>query len=453
MSLPGDPVYALATPPRPARRAVIRLTGRELLARADAVLPPGLPRPRGRREARTGALAWLPGCRVPAALLVFPGPGSATGEDVLEIHLPSSLPVLEAVQEQLRRAGLRPAEPGEFTRRAFRNGRLDLVQAEAVLDLVHARSAGAAAAAAAVLAGGLGRPMAAAREALAGALTELEASLDFEEGDTADLRPEEVAGLLREARRALAAGLDGEERRTPGPAGLPRIGLAGPPNAGKSTLFARLTGRRVLVSGEAGTTRDLLEGTWRPPGLEEEWLLVDGPGRGGVAADPRDAAARKLATRRPCDLWWWLGDVGDPATPPPEPLPGAPLLVVWNQRDRPRRVPLEVLRRAETWGPPVWISARTGAGLAELARRSAALLARAEEERAAAVAAGARHRAALRAALECLERAEELHATGAGADLVAEELRAAIRALEELAGRLAPKDLLDRIFSRFCIGK
>ncbi|MDA1259730.1 MAG: tRNA uridine-5-carboxymethylaminomethyl(34) synthesis GTPase MnmE, partial [Planctomycetota bacterium] len=208
-------MFAQATPRGGAERGVLRLSGPDLLDRADLLLPYGLPRPSRppRREVLHGNWEGLPGASEACAVWVMPGPRSATGEDVIELHLPGSQPLLDAAAAELLARGVRRAEPGEFTRRAFLNGRLDLVQAEAVLDLVQARSSAGARAAAAVLTGSLGREMEAAREALTAALVETEAGLDFEEGDSQDLRPSEIAEQLAIARVALASGRTSERQR------------------------------------------------------------------------------------------------------------------------------------------------------------------------------------------------------------------------------------------------
>lgn len=447
-----DWIVAPATPAGPSERAVLRLSGPGLLDGAVALLPAGCPLPRGRREARAGRVEWTAGARLPATLLVFPAPGSATGEDVLELHLPGSAPVVSAVLARCLAGGARLAEPGEFTRRAFLNGRLDLTAAEAVLEVVGARSRAGVRAAGAALSGRLGAELQAARDALADALAEIEAGLDFEEGDAADLRPAEIDGLLARARTALRQADRGEAAR-PAPASGWRIGLTGRPNAGKTSLFARLTGATALVSAEPGTTRDRLEAVWRPPGGDEAWTLADGPGMGGPARDPRDAAARRRATGEEFDLWWLVVDASDPAARCPERPEGAPSLVVWTKSDVARAVGEAEVARAADRGPSVWVSARSGAGLAELAHATGHGLAGAAEAREARAWVGERHRAALRTSLAALERAERLHGTRAPSELLAEELRAALVPLGELVGELTPEDLLDRVFARFCIGK
>lgn len=389
-----------------------------------------------------------------AELLVFPGPESATGEDVLEWHLPGSLPVgdalLDALLDHGRAQGLRLAEAGEFTRRAFLNGRLDLTQAEAVLALVSAGSGAEARAAAALLGGALSECLRKTRDALQAALVELEAGLDFEEGDSQDLEPGDVDALLDRAELALAEGLRGEEARQLTESGLPCIALLGPPNAGKSALVQALTGEARLVSAEAGTTRDWRETAWRAPGEESDWVLLDGPGLGEAAVDARDRAAREQASGNlpQVDLWWRCADPADPAAPPALPQE-APVLQVWTKTDL-GHPPPAMAPAAEA---EVRISAHSGVGLPELATQTAALLRRGAEDRAAVAAVSERHQAALQEALLQLAQARALVAAAEAQDLVAEHLRAALNELAGLVGRFTPEDLLDRLFARFCVGK
>ena len=382
---------------------------------------------------------------------VMPGPHSATGEDVLELHLPGSQPLLDATAAALLQAGFRRAEPGEFTRRAFLNGRLDLVQAEAVLDLIQSRSAAGARAASAVLAGALGRETAAAREALMAALVEIEAGLDFEEGDSQDLQPAEIIQHLTQAREALASGRAREQQRGARQSPGFRIALRGRPNAGKSALFRALTGVEALVSAEAGTTRDRVAAPWFAASAETPWQLLDGPGSGADAVDARDAAARARAEREPdhADLIWHCVDLSDPAGHDPTLRMDPPHLLVLTKAELPARaqIPPTLLARA------VAVSVHAGSGFAELERATALACSEREIARNARLASVARHDEALQAAAEAVERARGWQERGSSQDLVAEELRTALHALAGLAGALAPEEVLDRLFARFCVGK
>lgn len=460
----GDLILAPATPPGPAPRAVLRLSGPGLLAAAGAFLPVGLPCPSGAREVLAGRWPVAEGLGFAVELLAFPGPGSATGEDVLEIHLPSGAAAMEQVRGFLLAAGFRAAEPGEFTRRAFLHGRLDLVQAEAVLDLVHARSAAEARAASNRLQGSLGPALQSARDALVAALVELEAGLDFEEGDSQDLQPGEIEEVLAAGRKALEAGLARERQRRQRRGEDWRILLLGPANAGKTTLFQELTGTAGLVSSVAGTTRDRREARWQRRLAVDQaaWTLLDLPGLGGRAVDARDEAARALATGQltgeaaPDLALMVLPSDADPAALDLL-LPECPLILVWSQGDRglPVAAALRevVARRLPEPAATVIVGDHGRAGRDALELAVAAALEELAGHGAVAARHSRRHQEALEGALAHLRLAQEWVVSGGPQDLVAEELRQALAELAALVGEVTPEDLLDRVFGAFCIGK
>lgn len=463
-----DGILAPATAPGPAHRAVLRLSGPRLLAQAATFLPADLPRPQGQREVLQGEWQAFPGVSLPVTLLCFPGPHSATGEDVLELHLVSSAPALRALEEHLLEQGLRYAEPGEFTRRAFLNQRLDLTQAEAVLDLVHAHGAGEARQAASRLQGGLRDSLAETREALMASLVELEAGLDFEEGDSQDLEPGEIAQHLERAEEALREGLQaqGQHQLRARPAW--EILLLGPANAGKTSLFQTLTGEGALVSSEAGTTRDRRDAPWHGLASVQNhaddlpWMLWDLPGLGGEAADARDLAARQqtehdLASGIHADLLLLVLAPETQVEELPQLLPAIPTLLVWSQSDR-QTLPSAALRSALARQLPAdTVELRIGdqgrQGRQELEQAVAQELSRLAGQREARTQHSERHQAALQEALVAVGRAQEWVAASGPQDLVAEELRVALLALAALMGETTPEDLLDRLFSSFCIGK
>jgi tRNA modification GTPase len=452
---PADGIYALATATSAAPRAVIRVSGTKLCADASRWLPRGWP-VSADQKATAGTWLWFGDCRLPVATLFFPGPSSATGEDVVELHLPGSPPLLEEIFSHLQKQGLRAAEAGEFTRRAFLNGKLDLAQAEAVLDLIHSRNAQQAVAAASVLGGGLGRKLQIARDALVYGLVQLEAGLDFEEGDSQDLSPAEVGDALSSAKNAIARGKLGEQQRRVEQAEQWRIALVGAPNAGKTSLFGAITGHAALISEIAGTTRDRLQTVWPQPAevrrQTRSWLLCDLPGVGGVAVDPRDAAARQRLLDDQFDFQLCVIDSADARAQLPTALPDVPRLVVVNKCDLPCLLPEAVLQEVHQHAA-IWVSSVQPASLTALTDAVAAASLQAEQQHACTLRSVDRHCRALEQAQECLDQAQKWLQVGGNQDLVAEEIRAALMTLAELVGEFTPEDLLDQLFGEFCVGK
>ena len=472
-------IVAVSSPPGPGARAVLRLSGPESarLVRESTRLETELDA-RGVYRGR-----FLDGRgEQPLLLLWMPGPHSYTREDVAEFHLPGSPPLVEAALARLVQLGAEPAQRGEFTRRAFQHGRLDLTRAEGVLLLVEAANEEERRSAAALLFGGLAERVQALRETLVELRVRCEASLDFDETDTGHVDDAVLARMGAACLAGLGEALRWEERREP-VSGLPRVVLAGEPNAGKSSLFNRLVaarapGDRAIVSGLAGTTRDAKSGLWSVAG--GDCRLVDTAGHDGAlggsdaADDDPDRAAQAFAgaERDAADLLLWVVDASRASAIPlaeqAARLPAGPArLLVWNQVDRPGAAPEPP---TELQGLPwVAVSAETGAGLAELERAAARGLGRAPATPSesgptaaggdAPAGAGAgrelsvRHRQALERSRVELARALELHGAAAPLDLVATSLKHATDALDAILGATTTEDLLDRIFARFCLGK
>jgi len=403
----------------------------------------------------------------PALVLWMPGPRSLTREDVVELHVPGAPPLLAALLDRVLALGAVAAGRGEFTRRAFLSGRIDLLRAEGVLSLVEAQSEAERRAASALLFGGLSDRIDVLRDKLSDARALAEASLDFDESDTGHVPDEELVALARSAHAGLEHALSWEERR--GAArGEPRVVLFGAPNAGKSLLYNALTGADAIVSDVPGTTRDVLGAPWNVGGVS--CRLVDTAGL--ERADVRGAhgAAQLVAgdQRSAADLVLWVVDAtrADTAVQQAESSsvpPGVPCLLVWNQSDRPqaKEQPPRCLARHE-W---VSTSGRTGAGFESLERAVALALglepsaAQGEYDPAAARSGevarelSARHRHALRAAADEVARALAARAEGEPLDLFAAGLRAATDELDAITGRTTAESVLDRVFARFCIGK
>ena len=437
-----DTIVAVATPPGHGALAVLRLSGpgsRELVARLCPGGPAWRPRRASLRRARDEdavldevLVTWMP------------GPGSVTGEDVVEVSTHGNPLLVQAVQQRLVALGARPARPGEFTRRAVEHGRLDLVQAEAVAAVVAARSLEGARLALAGLDGALGRRLAAWRERWLDLAAELEARLDHPDEELATLPEAELVAELEAdsaALRDLAATWARSRPRLQGA----RVALRGPVNVGKSSLFnALLEQERALVSDEAGTTRDVVS-AW----LDLDGLPVELMDTAGERAEARglEAAGQVLGARlsAEADLHLWLCDLRAPPQPPPE--GEVRRLVVGTHLDR---VSLEA-------GPPAGVdlavSSTTGAGLPALRRALREALARAPLQAQEAVVLSARqHALCLRLGDHLAEAAGAL-LLGAGPAVAASELTLALEALAELDGQDVREAVLDRVFARFCIGK
>ncbi len=450
-----DTIAAISTPAGPARRGIVRVSGPGAVALVQATVRDEEPRfaPGHARLCARGRFDDGRGLQ-PVTLLWMRAPHSFTREDVAEFHLSGAEPLLACALARLLALGARAAQPGEFTRRAFLNGRLDLSRAEGVLALTEAGNEAARAAAALLLDGGLEERAAALRECVLGLLTLCEASLDFDEAETGHVPHAELELLRAAAGAAVDEALAWEVRRA-APASGARVLLLGAPNAGKSSLWNALTGGRALVSPQAGTTRDALAGEWRL--VTSACRLIDGPGQDPTvleAARPEPgpsgpaAKAQQLFAkeRAQADLVLWVADATRPLL---DAAPEGARLLVWNKTDLPAARALP----ERSGVPGVAVSARSGAGLTQLAREVERLLGGEDREGGATRMLFARHHEALVRARAQLSAAGELLAARAPLDLTAEALRATLTALDELSGRTLPEDVLERIFARFCLGK
>lgn len=452
MGYPSDTIAALGTPVGTAALAVIRVSGpacAELSAIVSGTPPPPRVATHGDYRARDGRLV------DDVVATFFKGPQSYTGEDSLEISSHGNPLIAQAILEDLYARGCRPAEPGEFTRRAFLNGRMDLSQAEAVMDLIHARSERALTAANQQLRGSLGRHLASLTESVLGVLARVEAYIDFPDED---LPPEDravvgqaLADVLRGTDRLLATHRYGDLLR----GGIKTV-ILGEPNAGKSSLLNRLVGHeRALVSAEPGTTRDYLEETILvgPHALR----LID---TAGLRTDPgaieQMGITKTLERATDADLILWVLDANRPA-PALHPeiagrLTAGNTVVVLNKVDLlaqgtlPCAVPAGLEARQ--------VSALTGVGLEALieaiTRRADAFQVLQGEE---IIAINARHAEALRRARECLLSAQGKLGPGAASELLASDLRGVLDALGEIGGKIDHERMLDHLFATFCIGK
>jgi len=450
MSFLGDTIAALATPVGTSAITVVRASGAQCPELARHIFgmlpPPRLATHADYREAR-GALV------DDVLFTYFAGPNSFTGEDTLEISCHGNPFIAQKILEDLFARGCRPAEAGEFSRRAFLNGRLDLSQAEAVMDLIHARSERALAAANQQLRGALGRHMTGLISQLVNILAQIEAYIDFPEEDLPAEDSKRVQGQIEEllagTNRLLATTHYGELLRD----GIKTV-IVGEPNAGKSSLLNRLVGRdRALVSLEPGTTRDYLEE--RIP-LGPHWLrLID---TAGLNATPSPLEKRGIdktfEQAAEADLFLWVIDATGalpalPASLQPRLTP-ANTIVVFNKIDLPPAGRGDLPQAF----PAVNVSALDGAGFEAL---QAAIVRLAETFRVELgdelIAINARHAHALEEAKAALSNAGRKLAEHEASELVASDLRAALDAFGQVSGKIDNERILDQLFSTFCIGK
>jgi tRNA modification GTPase len=479
MHSPDDTIAAIATAPGGAARGIVRISGPDAPAIAARVFAPQpasdvaefvkIPWPSQTARAAFGAVS-LPTSRVlPCTLYLWPTKRSYTRQPIAELHTIGSPPLLDALLRAVCSAGARLAEPGEFTLRAFLAGRLDLMQAEAVLGVIDAADRRQLDVALTQLAGGLSGPLAALRDELLNLLADLEAGLDFTEEDLQFISSTDLQRRLTAAAESVGQLLDRMHTRARTEL-EPRVALVGWPNVGKSSLFNALLGRpAALVSDCPGTTRDYLtapltigELTCRltdTAGREfsdhDRDLLFDAAQR--MTAEQAEQADLRLlcldATREAND--WERSQLAS----------GDRQLVVLTKCDivQPPSTSQAQGRPPTTFHLPTAVaafprlnavktSAATGSGLDALKSAIREQLTAADSTAVVAATATRCHES-LRLAADCLSHARDLSASSAGEELIAAELRAALTELGKVVGTIYTDDILARIFSRFCIGK
>lgn len=436
--LTDDTIAALSTPPGEGAIALVRISGPDARAVAGRVFRGGAIAP---RRAIFGRIIDADVVVDEVVLTWFAAPGSYTGEDVIEIGCHGGVVVSSRVLQTVLAAGARAAGPGEFTQRAFLNGRLDLTQAEAVMDLIRAQTPLAARAAAEQLAGRIGDEVGGIREALLDVVAHVEAYIDFPDEDIdpdtgAALRAR-LAAVRDRITRLLATADEGRILRE----GV-RLAICGRPNAGKSSLLNRLLGQdRAIVSPTPGTTRDTIEEGLNLGGIP--FRVIDTAGlRETSDVIEREGVRRARAAIERADVVLRVIDATDAAAFA-DPAAAVDEILVANKVD---------LAPAPAGAIP--ISCATGEGLDSLI---AALVGRVRRTPSTAwespAAINARHQACLTRAADALDAAAAQLDAGAAPEFVAVDLRAALDAVGEVVGVVDTDEILGRIFGSFCIGK
>ncbi|WP_448659361.1 tRNA uridine-5-carboxymethylaminomethyl(34) synthesis GTPase MnmE [Sphingomonas sp. CJ99] len=431
-------IFALSSGAPPAAIAVVRISGGQAMAVAERLAQP-LPPPR--RAARRRLIDPATGDPLDdAILLVFPGPGTATGEDLVELHLHGGRAVVARVLSVLAaQSGLRMAEPGEFTRRALMHGRIDLTEAEGLGDLLAAETEDQRRAALASAEGGVRRQVEQWQHSVLMLSAGVEAVLDHgDEGDVDD--DPQALEPIRQQAAALANSIADALQNPPVERlrdGI-RVVLAGPPNAGKSTLLNRLTDRDAAITSPiAGTTRDRIEVPVQRNGIA--WVFIDTAGLASDTADPIEAMGIERSHRAmvEADILVWLGDDAPPGGEAA--IPNA--IAVYPRTDEPGRA-------GGRTGSGILLSAVTGEGIADLwtalEERVSVMIPRLDglvlNQRQHVLLGKAQH-----ALSEAAQTPDPL--------LLAEELRSARTAFDRITGRADVEAMLDSLFGRFCIGK
>ncbi len=439
----ADTIVAPATPPGTGGIGIVRISGPDVERIARKMLG-SLPEPRTAtyRNFRNAA-----GERLDAGVvLYFPAPASFTGESVLELHGHGGPVVISLLVDAVIDLGARMAEPGEFSRRAFLNDKLDLVQAEAIADLIGSGTAQAARAALRSLSGAFSRAVDSLAEQLVRLRMHVEAAIDFPEEEIDFLSDESLLRRIDECGLAFEALLSEARQGRVLRDGF-QVVIVGRPNAGKSSLLNLLSGQEAAIVTEvAGTTRDVLRELIDVDGLAVE--LVD---TAGLRNDPDRIEAEGIRRAKEAlasaDAVLWIQDATDAAQEQPkEDLPdGVPVTIVHNKIDL-------TGNPAGLVDSEVWLSAQTGEGVDALRQRIRGL-AGYEGRGEGAFTARRRHVRALRRAAGHFEAGRRALAETKAGELLAEELRLSQQTLGEITGAFTADDLLGKIFSEFCIGK
>ncbi len=449
----SDLIAAVATGPVRSAIGIIRLSGDGAIACADSVFRAKSGRKMtdtasnrliyGTIHDRSGAVLDTALCTVARA------PHSCTGEDTAELQCHGSPTALGAILTELFRNGARQALPGEFTKRAFLNGKLDLTQAEAVVDLIDAETVEAAKNASGQLSGAVTRRTDAVYAALLDIAAHFHAVVDWPDEDIEDFELQKYLGTLRSAEATLENLLSTFERGRLLRDGV-RTAIVGRPNVGKSSLLNALLGfDRAIVTDVPGTTRDTVEETCVLGGTLLR--LVDTAGiRECADAVEKLGVERSREAMASAQLILTVLDASGPLTEEDRSLAEKASLLVLNKSDLPRclRLPPELAGI-----PAVSLSAKTGEGLAALSDAVAALLPQAPDAPAGEILTNARQAAEVSAALTSLRAALDALRSGVTPDAVLTELESALTSLSRLSGRSLTPDLTDRIFHRFCVGK
>jgi len=453
-----DTIAAVSSPAGSAARGIVRLSGGESLRITSELISVPRQLASGRNYFHFCGRIGLgePLGKVPSGVYVMRAPTSYTREDIVEFHTFGSPPVLQALLGGLLARGARSAEPGEFTRRAFLNGRIDLSQAEAVLSLIKSQSSSQRRAALAQLSGELSEEFERARAKLVSLLARVEAGIDFSDQEIEIISAEELGEGIQESIREISELLSSVAARTVFKEEVLAV-IVGRPNVGKSSLFNALLDRnRAITSSIPGTTRDTLEEVSDLDGVRVR--LVDTAGvTEGADGIGGEAVVRSLAALEAAELVILVVDTSESLRDDDQQLAGglsAPTVVAANKSDLQQRAGAGELRGLVPDAPVIPVSALLGTGLEEVSEAIASAVRSGQVVRGTSrFALTAEQHNLLRNVLKSLHEAAQTAENSVSEEFVALDLREAVAALDRVTGRSVVESLLDEIFSRFCLGK
>lgn len=443
-----DTIHAISTPEGVSITAIVRISGEEAIALAQKLTP------------KTSLENWcsfskgkvwlqIPGfAPIPSVLFLMKKPASYTREDIVEFHLPGAVPLLQALSAHLVASGARVAYPGEFTQRAYLNGRISLTQAEGILEMIHAENQAQIKAALQQVSGKFHQEITLLREQITMLMAKIEANIDFAYHGDVEIDPDVIPLSLQELQNSLKQLVSQKAKIPQMSQGIP-VALIGPPNAGKSTLFNTLTGKDyAIISEQAGTTRDILDApfSWKT----YSFRLYDTAGIEAVSENivQNKAQAFRQRVQEHAQLCLFLADPIQFQNPSIlaayQALPD-PKLLILNKCDLSLPTP-------DLPFPVLKISAKEGIGIDALKDR---LVEKMASDKTSLSGYGyllnARQSASLQQSLACIERAQENATTDL--DFIAFELREAANHLAVVTGEIVSEDVLTQIFAQFCIGK
>ncbi len=458
-----DTIAAISTPPGEGGIGIVRLSGRQALAIADKIFSPRGKTPAHQQKSFTaqyGHVVASEGGRTRVVdevlLLVMRAPKSYTCEDVVEISAHGGAATLEAILRLVLEAGARLAAPGEFTQRAFLNGRIDLLQAEAVLDLIQAKTELGQRAAAAHLGGGLSKKMLVLKDVLVGVLSHLEACVDFPEDapdtDSREAIEKKIEGAVSDIHALLA----GSELGLIVKNGLKTV-IAGRPNVGKSSLMNRLSrSDRVIVTAYPGTTRDVVEETVQMRGLPLRLLDTAGIQDSSHPIE-KQGIERSKKSMEAADLVLYVLDGSQNLSPEDtvllKSLNDKAKIVVINKMDLKQNLEVKELQQYLDGSPLAYCSCLDDRGIDELENKIFSFICQGRELSHEPLVSSLRQKTLLQKTLESLEQAQSACREHLSPEFCAADVRIALQHLGELVGEVVPDDVLEVLFKQFCIGK